>query len=137
MPIFGNWFTNYSQQLAASNTLPISFYLVLNDMVFLNKAINSKFDLNLSTFICFSQRREDLRSSKYQQLLPVKRCRKFSTRNSFFQRVCDYSHFLATKDIDIFGPPRKFKHELRAYLRNQIPTFNLDGSCSWFIKCLI
>ena len=42
---------NYSQQLAASNTLPLSFYLVLNDMVFLNKAINNKYDLNLSTFI--------------------------------------------------------------------------------------
>ena len=54
---------NYSQQLAASNTLPLSFYLVLNDMVFLNKAINNKYDLNLSTFICFSKRCKDLRSS--------------------------------------------------------------------------
>ena len=97
---------NYSQQLAASNTLPLSFYLVLNDMVFLNKAINNKYDLNLSTFICFSKRCKDLRSSKYQQLLPVKRCRKFSTRDSFFQRVCDYSNFLATKEIDVFDPEK-------------------------------
>ena len=126
---------NYSQQLEASNTLPISFYLVLNDMVFLNKAINNKYDLNLSTFICFSKRCKDLRRSKYQQLLPVKRCRKFSTRDSFFQRVCDYSNFLAAKDIDIFDPTEKFKQDLMTYLRNQVPTFNLDRSCSWFLKC--
>ena len=57
---------NYSLQLAASNTLPITFYLVLNDMIFLNKAINNKHDKNLSTLICFSERCKDLRSSKYQ-----------------------------------------------------------------------
>ena len=100
------------------------------------QAINNKYDLNLSTFICFSKRCKDLRSSKYQQLLPVKRCRKFSTRDSFFQRVCDYSNFLATKEIDVFDPTEKFKRELMAYLRNQVPMFNLDRSCSWFIKCL-
>ena len=126
-----------STKLAASNTLPISFDLVLNDMVFLlNKAINNKYDLNFSTFICFSKRSKDLRSSKYQQLLPVKRCRKFSTRDSFFQRVCDYSNFLATKKIDVFDSTEKFKYELMTYLRNQVPMFNFDRSCSWFKKCI-
>ena len=103
---------NYPQQLAALIILPISLYLSLNDMVFLNKAINNKYDLNRSTFICFSKRCKDLRSSKHQQLLPVKRCRKFSTRVSFFQRVCDYSNFFATKEIDIFDTVENFKQEL-------------------------
>ena len=126
---------NYSQQLAASNTLPISYYLVLYDMAFLNKAKN-KYYLNLTTCICFSKRSKDLRSSKHQQLLPVKGCRKLSTRESFFQRVCGYSNFLATKDIDVFDSAEKFKHELMSCLRNQVPTFNLDRTCSWFIECL-
>ena len=127
---------NYSEQLAASSTLPISYYLVLYDMVFLNKAINNKYYLNLSTYICFSKSSKDLRSSKHQQLLPVKRCRKLSTRESFFQRVCGYSNLLATREIDVFDSPEKFKQELMTYICNQVPTFNLDRTCSWFIKLL-
>ena len=127
---------NYSQQLAASNTLRISFYLVLYDMVFLNKAMNNKYEINLSTYICVSKRSKDLRSSKHQQLLPVKRCRKLSTRESFFQRVSVYSNFFATREIEVFDSAGKFKHELLTHLCNQVPTFNLDRTCSWFITCL-
>ena len=82
------WFTvlqNYSQQLAASNTQPISYYFVLYDMVFLSKAINNKHDLNLSTYICFSKPSKDLRSSKHQQLLPVERCCKLSVESPSFK----------------------------------------------------
>ena len=133
-----SWVTglqNYSEQLTTTKTLPISYILVLYDMVFLNKAINNKFDLNLGAYIYVSKPSKDLRSSKHQQLMPVKRCRKFSTRESFFQRVCGYSNFLATKDIDIFDSTEKFKQRLMAFLLNQVPTFNLDRTCSWFIKC--
>ena len=70
---------NYSHQLAASNTLPISYYLVRYAMVFLNEAKN-KHHLNLSTYISFSKPSKDLRSSKHQQLSPVKRCRNLSKR---------------------------------------------------------
>ena len=74
-------------------------------MVFLNKAINNKYDLKLSTYICFSKPSKDLISSKHQQLLPVKGCPKLSTRETFFQRVYGYSNFLATREIDVFGSP--------------------------------
>ena len=82
-----SWVTglqNYSEQLTTTKTLPISYILVLYDMVFLNKAINNKFDLNLGAYIYVSKPSKDLRSSKHQQLMPVNRCRKFSTRESFF-----------------------------------------------------
>ena len=44
--------SNYLEQLAATYTLPISFYLVFQDMLFLNKTIHGKYDLNIKDFIC-------------------------------------------------------------------------------------
>ena len=69
------WFTglsNYLEQLAATYTLPVSFYLVFQDMLFLNKTIHGKYDLNIKDFICFSHSAKDLTSSKIIHLSPVK-----------------------------------------------------------------
>ena len=79
------WWQNFSQQLAASNKLPISYFLALYDVVFLKKAKNNKYDSNPSNYICLSTSTMELRSSKHQQIMPVKRCHKLSTRESFFK----------------------------------------------------
>ena len=64
---------NCSQQLPIWNTLPMSCHLIVYDIVFLNKAMNNKYDSNLSTYICFSNCGNNLGSSKHQKLLPVKK----------------------------------------------------------------
>ena len=79
--------SNYLEQLAATYTLPISFYLVFQDMLFLNKTIHGKHDLNIKDFICFSHPAKDLRSSKFIHLSPVNPCHNFKTQESYFQRI--------------------------------------------------
>ena len=101
-------------------------------MIFLNKAINGKNESNHSSYICFSKRSKDLRSSKHKQLLPVERCRELSTSESF-RSVCGFSNFFATREIDVFDSAEKGTNDLPT---QSSPTFNLDRTCSWVIKCL-
>ena len=99
---------SYSQQLAALKK-PISFYLVLNDMVFLIKAINNKNDLNLSTHNCFGQRYKDVRYPKHQQFLLQKMSQTPNERVLFSKSLCGYSNFLATIEIDVFDSVEYYK----------------------------
>ena len=58
---------NKTFQHAATHTLPISFYLVFQDMLFLNKTIHGYYYLNIKDFICFSHPAKDLRSSTFRE----------------------------------------------------------------------
>ena len=49
--VTGLW--DYNLQLSRTNTLPISFYLVPEDLIFLNKTINGKYDLNIHNLTNF------------------------------------------------------------------------------------
>ena len=84
--------SNYLEQVAATHTLPNSFYLVFQNMLFLKKTIHGKYDLNIKDFICFSHPAKNLRSSKFINHSPVKSCHKIKTQESYFQRVCCYSN---------------------------------------------
>ena len=97
--VTGLW--DYNLQLSRTRTLPISFYLVLQDLIFLNKSIKGKYDLNIQNFICFSSNVRNLRTSHCQLLTPVSKCNKFTSRQSYFQRVCQWSNFLSERNIDI------------------------------------
>ena len=127
--------SDYREQLTTTHTLPISFYLVYYDMLFLNKTIHGKYDLNIHDFICFSHPARDLRSSKYIHLSPVKPCRKFKTQETYFQRICRYSNYLPSKNISVFDNLERFKSDLNTFLHSRVSSFDLNRSCSWFIKC--
>ena len=131
--VTGLW--DYNLQLSRTRTLPISFYLVLQDLIFLNKSIKVKYDLNIQNFICFSSNVRNLRTSHCQLLTPVLKCNKFTSRQCYFQRVCQWSNFLSGRNIDITQSCENFKSSVNAYLHSCVPFFNLDRSCSWFIKC--
>ena len=78
--VTGLW--DYNLQLSRTRTLPISFYLVLQDLIFLNKSIKGKYDLNIQNFICFSSNVRNLQTSHCQLLTPVSKCNKFTSRQS-------------------------------------------------------
>ena len=94
--------SSYLDQFAATYTLPMLFYLVFQDMLFPNKTIHDKYDLNIKDFICFSHPAKDLRSSKFIHLSPVKPCHKLKTQESYFQRICCYSSYLSAINISVF-----------------------------------
>ena len=76
-----------------------------------------------------------LRTSHSQLLTPVLKCNKSTFRQSYFQRVCQWSNFLSEKNrhysiLRNFQVCKRVASKLRA-----VPSFNLDRSCSWFIKC--
>ena len=127
--------SNYLEQLAATYTLPISFYLVFQDMLFLNKTIHGKYDLNIKDFICFSHPAKDLRSSKFIHLSPVNPCHKFKTQESYFQRICCYSNYLSAINISVLDNFNSFRRDLSIYLHNRVSSFDINRSCTWFIKC--
>ena len=110
----------FSQQLATSSTLPISSYLAVYDMGFLNRSINNKYDSNLCTYICF------IKPSKKFKTPTTVACENMpqTFHEGAFLKVCSYSNFLATREIDVFDSLEKYKHEVLAYLRNQVRTLN-------------
>ena len=97
--VTGLW--DYNLQLSRINTLPISFYLVLQDLIFPNGIFNRKYDLNIHNFIYISSNVRNLRTSHCQLLTPFLKCNKLTSRQSFFQRVCQWSNFSSEKNIDI------------------------------------
>ena len=94
-------FSNYLEQLAATHTLPFSFYLVYQDMLFFDKTNLGNYDLNIKDFICFSHPAEDLRSSKFIHFFPVMPCHKFKTQecsrdSAATLTTCQQSIFLSS-----------------------------------------
>ena len=132
--VTGLW--DYNLQLSRTHTFTISFYLVLQDLLFPNKTINGKYDLNIHNFIGFSSNVRSLGTSLCQEKTPVLKSNKFtSSRQSYFQRVCQWSSFLSEKNIDITQSCENFKSSVNAYLHSCVPSFNLVRSYSWFIEC--
>ena len=130
--VTGLW--NYNLQLSRRHTSPTIIYFVLQNFLFQNKTINGKYDLNIDNFISFSSNVRNLRTSQCQLLTPVLECKKFTCRQFYFQRDCRWSIFLSEKSSDITQSCENFKSG-NAYLHSCLPFFNLDRSCSWFIKC--
>ena len=116
--------SNYLVQLAATHTLPLSFFLVFQVMLFFNETIHGKYDVTIRDFICFNHPAKDLRISKFIHFSPVKTCHQIKTQKFYFQRICGYSNYLSAINSSIFDKFNCFRRALLITVRDNLPKHN-------------
>ena len=121
----------YLKQLSLTNSLPISFTLIFNDLILFHKMLNGDSELPFAAYYYFK-----VTTSRSSTLMKVKPARIWSTETFFTHRTARaVNYMLKTTEIDFFTSLRRFRSTLKDFLLERSKLFNRENSCTWFLKC--
>ena len=128
------WITGhlpYLKQLSLTNSLPISFTLIFNDLILFHKMLNGDSELPFAAYYYLK-----VTTSRSSALMTVKTARRWSTETFFTHRTARaVNYMLKTTEIDFFTSLRRFRSTLKGFLLELSKLFNRENSCTWFLKC--
>ena len=107
---------NYKELLYFCRILPLSFYLQLQDLLFLSKSLSGQFNFNIDQFVCMRNTTRSLRSDndlKFQPRLEI-------CHQSFYYRTCALVNRLP-QSLQ-FGNAAGLKNRLLNFLWHQFET---------------
>ena len=123
---------SYVSGLSQLDLLPISYLLIRDDIILLWKLYNNQIDVdsNLATISLPTR-------SSTNDLVVGQKTHKFSIDHNFFMRAPRTANELIRQQILSFEMPLGiFKSALNKFLTFKTKsTFNIDHSCSYFVKC--
>ena len=122
---------SYLECLKVLDILPVSFQLIRTDLLLLWKLLNGFIDSKLNaTFVCSTS------STHQSRHFGISKNKKFKTDEHFLDR-CQRAanHLMRMKIIDFDISKRQFTYAIDQFLRTRIEYFELDNSCSFYVKC--
>ena len=133
---FLNWVCtadDYNRVLIKLGLLPICFQLILNDLLFLwkiwNKRVDIAHELQLKVFP------KTLRNSA-NNLFAVPPSKKFKSDGNYFIRATVSANELLKLNVISFQMSySQFKRSLKMYLMDRITAFDINLTCTYFMKC--
>ena len=130
--ILHDYSSNYKDRLIKLNLLPLSYWLELQDILFLIKSIQQPSDnLNIFDYITFVTSPTRLGSSLK---LKVNFCRSTTTRHFYFNRVVRLWNGLP--HVNPLDPYTQLKHKLNVFFWNHfVLHFNPDHPCTYHFVC--
>ena len=130
--ILHDYSSNYKDRLIKLNLLPLSYWLELQDILFLIKSIQQPSDnLNIFDYITFVT--SPTRSGSSLKL-KVNFCRSTTTRHFYFNRVVRLWNGLP--HVNPLDPYTQLKHKLNVFFWNHfVLHFNPDHPCTYHFVC--
>ena len=119
------------ESLKVLDILPVSFQLIGTDLLLLWKLLKGFFNSNLNaTFVTSTS------TIHHFGHFEISKNRKFKTDENFLnqsQRAAN--HLMRMKIIGFDMSKSQFTYAIDQFLRTQIEYFNLQNSCSFYMKC--
>ena len=125
---------NYFAALLILLILPICYQIILNDLVLFSKLLQNRYDFNIFINVSFYYSRAGNRSSD-TTVFELPKVRKITTWGSYFYWFLENANYVSGKGMNLLQNPSTVKKHSQTLLFNKLTDFNLNSSCSFFLKC--
>ena len=122
---------DYVSKLQRLSFLPVCYQKIESNMILLWKTINKQAEVESKIQRCFFNTR-----SSTLGLFSVPKTKKFCSEDNFFVRATRCANELLKPNVIKFDMPLGiFRTKVHIFLVEKLTYFNIDISCSYFVKC--
>ena len=123
----------YQQRLICLDLLPLCYERAISDLVFFFKALHGLTDLDINTFVSFSNNGRTRLCQNPLLTLKVPLCKSNTFKASYFNRIINkWNYICKVQHPSTFCSLSTFKRNIRNTYKNLLGTvFDIEMPCTW------